>query len=138
MDARELSDAIRHFASGLTRRDALRGLLTGAGAIAATSLSPPEPARARRKKRCKPKQAGAFCETHKECCPQTTRRKCKVADNASNSDTTCCGVQGAACGGVNGDLDTISPHCCAGYRCSTADVPNGGPGLCEKPNDVPL
>lgn len=134
MDARNITTLARRFAAGLTRRDAIHSLLAGGGAVALVTMTAPANVDARRKKRCKPSKAGAFCSQDKECCPLTTRRKCDVADNASNSDTTCCGAEGAVCGGVNTDYDTISPHCCAGFRCSTDEIQNGVPGICQKAN----
>jgi hypothetical protein len=130
MDANGFDRVARRLATGITRRDAVRGLAAGAGAAAGLLLAEPGAEAGKRKKRCK--KAGAFCSAHSQCCPKKTRRKCKVASNAGNSDTTCCGVTGAVCGGADDNLDAIKPHCCAGWRCSTGEIENGGRGVCQK------
>jgi hypothetical protein len=82
--------------------------------------------------------AGAFCETDKQCCPDKTKRICDVPENASNSDTKCCGGAGAVCGGVNDDGDQQAPFCCVGqagvrsFVCSENDPNNPGvQGTCH-------
>jgi hypothetical protein len=76
--------------------------------------------------------AGAFCDTDKQCCPDKTKRICDVPENASNSDTKCCGAAGAVCGGVNDDGDQQAPFCCVGqagvrsFVCSASDPNNPG------------
>jgi hypothetical protein len=71
--------------------------------------------------------AGSPCESDTQC-----RRTliCEVPQNASNSDTECCGATGATCGGVNDDGDFLEPYCCIGeagvraFVCSESDPSN--------------
>jgi hypothetical protein len=130
-----------------SRRGVLR-LLTGA-ALGATGLSlvaPDEGAAKRRKRRKSSKvgsggtgnghlPAGAFCKHDDQCAPEKTNRICEVAVNASNSDRTCCGAQGAVCGGYNEDLDAQAPYCCVGYECVVARGQTKG--VCQRlPEEV--
>lgn len=120
-----------------TRRGLLR-LLTGA-ALGATGLSllgtsGTDARRRRRRKGDKGGQghlpAGALCKRDEQCAPEKTNRICEVAVNAGNSDRTCCGAQGAICGGYNEDLDAQAPHCCVGYECVVA--PGQTKGVCKR------
>jgi hypothetical protein len=127
-----------------TRRGVLR-LLTGAALGAAgISLLGSEETGARRRKRRKGGKgtggtgsgggghlpAGAFCKHDEQCAPEKTNRICEVAVNASNSDRTCCGAQGAVCGGYNDDFDAQAPYCCVGYECVVGSGQTKG--VCQK------
>ncbi len=113
MDATKFDAVARRLASGLTRREAVRGL--AAGAVAAVAGGAGLELASAAKRRCK--KAGAFCSSSKECCPKETNRKCRVQRNAGNSDTTCCGVEGATCGGKDGNGDDKAPFCCVNHEC---------------------
>ncbi len=71
--------------------------------------------------------AGSPCESDTQC---RRRLICEVPQNASNSDTECCGASGATCGGVNDDGDFLEPYCCIGeagvrsFVCSERDPSN--------------
>ncbi len=114
MDATKFDAVARYLVSGLGRRQAVRGLVGGAVAVVAggTALGVTS---ARTRAKCK--KAGALCNRSKECCPKETDRLCKVARNASNSDTTCCGGKGAKCGGKDGNGDDKKPYCCQNLEC---------------------
>lgn len=123
-------------AAGLSAAQNRRGILQiiGAGALAVGGLGALalEESDARRKRRKSKKNkhkrnganqpqdavrclnAGDRCSFDDQCCASTTKRICDVALTASNSDKTCCGGEGAACGGVNADGDAIGPICCVG------------------------
>lgn len=76
-----------------------------------------------------PLPTGALCERDSQCNAQQNQI-CEVPQNASNSDTRCCGATGAVCGGVNEDGDFIGPLCCIGeagvrsFVCSQSDPNN--------------
>ena len=120
-----------------TRRIAVRSALGGvaASAIAAVGLKATSGDTAAKKKRkkkkckCKPLNADAPCSSNKQCCTNETNRACAVAENASNSDTTCCGALNGECGGINGDGDTVAPFCCANYVCNVTEP--GVKGTCQ-------
>lgn len=113
MDATKFDSVAKLLGNGLTRRATVRGLVAGAAATVAggTALQ----AVSAKKDRCL--KAGAFCNSSKQCCPKETNRKCRVQRNAGNSDTTCCGVEGAECGGKDGNGDDKKPFCCVNYEC---------------------
>jgi hypothetical protein len=78
--------------------------------------------------------SGAPCESDTQC---RNLLICEVPQNASNSDTECCGATGATCGGVNDDGDFLEPYCCIGeagvraFVCSESDPSNPFvPGTC--------
>ncbi len=78
--------------------------------------------------------AGSPCESDTQC---RSKLICEVPQNASNSDTECCGATGATCGGVNDDGDFLEPYCCIGaagvraFVCSASDPSNPFvPGTC--------
>lgn len=112
MDGKKFDAVARRLARGLTRRDALRGLIVGSAAAAAGGGAVPVAAA---EQRCK--RAGAPCTSTKQCCPKETNRLCKVQRNAGNSDETCCGGVGATCGGKNGVGDDRAPFCCVNHEC---------------------
>jgi len=113
MDGTRFDALTRRLASGLTRREALRGWVAGALAVAAGGIA--QDADAADRRRCK--RAGAPCTSNRQCCPKKTNRKCAVQRNAGNSDRTCCGAEGARCGGKNQDGDDIKPFCCVDFEC---------------------
>ena len=140
MDSKHFDRIATTLADTQTRRGLLR-LLTGAALGAAgVSLLGSEETGARRRKGRKGGSggqlpAGAFCKNDQQCAPEKTNRICEVAVNASNSDRTCCGGQGAVCGGYNDDFDAQAPFCCVGYECHVG--PGKTKGVCQKlPDDI--
>ncbi len=127
----------RTFASALTRRSALRGLVAGAIAAIGGGVLALDDADARKKggkrggkkndKRCL--TSGKRCSSDKQCCSKSGLI-CEVPTGGSNSDTYCCGGQGSVCGGANEDGDAVGPVCCVNFRCSTGDI--------DDPNFVPF
>lgn len=117
------------------RRSVFR--LFGAAVLSASGvgilLSDEGEARRRRKKKGKGKKrclkSGKTCQKNKQCCSKKNLI-CDVPQNASNSDTECCGASGAVCGGVNDDGDFLPPYCCIGeagnnaFVCSQSDPEN--------------
>jgi hypothetical protein len=80
--------------------------------------------------------SGALCQNDGQC-DSGQQQICEVPKNASNSNTRCCGVAGAVCGGVNEDGDALGPFCCIGeagvraFYCSQNDANNPNvPGTC--------
>jgi hypothetical protein len=118
-----------------TRRDALRSALTAVAAPATAAvglgaMTSESTAKKKKKKcKCKPLDADAPCSSNKQCCTNQTNRACAVAENASNSDTTCCGALNGECGGFDNEDNTVAPFCCANYECN-ATVP-GVKGTCQ-------
>ena len=137
MDTAKFDGIARLLGNGLTRREAVRGLVaTGVAVTAgASALDLVEAKRRKRRKNKKGKgrgkvlAAGEFCQTDAQCGPEKTHRICDVALNASNSDETCCGATGATCGAPNGDGDDTYPYCCYGYYCYY--VPGEETGHCQ-------
>lgn len=135
MDSTKFDAVARRMASGLSRREALRGLAAGAvvAAAGAVGLGVVSADAKKKPKRCK--KAGARCTSNKQCCTGKTKRICEVPTGGSNSDTFCTGGTGAKCGGANEDGDAVGPVCSVNHRCSTGDiddpdfVPNT-PGVC--------
>ncbi len=137
MDSQRFDRIASTFAETRTRRGALQ--LLGAAMLAVGGLNllgtDEGEAKRRRKKKGKGKgkgkdrcfSAGAPCSSDAQCCTDTTKRICEVASNAGNSDTTCCGGLGAACGGLNEDGDALAPFCCADFACSSDTA---SPGQC--------
>ena len=127
MDMTKFDSVARLFGSGMTRREALRGLVAGAAALTAGgALLQVEDASAKRHRKkgkkgsqqsdSKRRQPGAFCDTSSQC--QTDRGYiCEVAVNAGNSDKTCSGGQGAFCGPKTEDEDDTAPFCAVGHAC---------------------
>ena len=154
MDSTTFDGLTRNLGSTLTRRSALRGLVASAAAVVAGGalLQGEDASAKRRRKKSKklgqtPTQdpsggqtpflpSGALCQSDSQCDAQQ-KQICEVPQNASNSDTHCCGAAGAVCGGVNEDGDAIGPLCCIGeagvraFVCSQSDpnTPNV-PGTC--------
>jgi hypothetical protein len=136
MDSVKFDGVARLVSRGQTRRETVRGLLAGAvalgAAVAGLDQASAKPRRRPRRQVCK--RAGAFCQSNKQCCPGKTKRICAVSSQAGNSDKTCCGGQGAVCGGANVDGDALKPHCCAGFVCSST---TSARGICQRvPEDV--
>jgi hypothetical protein len=140
MDTMKFDTVARLFGSGMTRREALRGLFAGAAlATAGGALLHAEDASAKRRKKGKQGTtgrtgsflpSGTLCQSDSQCNFQQDHQICEVPQNASNSDHRCCGAQGAVCGGVNEDGDFIGPLCCIGeagvrsFVCSQSDPNN--------------
>ena len=131
MDDTQFDTLTRLMGRGRSRRGLLGLALGGAVAgIAAVAPGVSSVVAKRKKKKTRCKKAGAACGSDKQCCPSKTKRICDVPFNASNSDTACCGGQGAACGGVNEDGDALPPFCCVGeagvreFVCSQSDPGN--------------
>jgi hypothetical protein len=128
MESTTFDAVTRLLANGLNRRALVRRLAAG-GTTAATAgvlLGAVDEAAAKKnkkkdkkKKRCL--RSGKPCKTNKQCCPDKTDNICDVPTGGSNSDTFCCGGEGAKCGGANEDGDAVGPKCCANNRCSTGD-----------------
>ncbi|MCC6314671.1 MAG: hypothetical protein IT337_11750 [Thermomicrobiales bacterium] len=144
MDSERFDRIATNLGQPQNRRGVLRVIgaaLLGAGGLTLLAERDGEAKRKKHKKhrrhhnkdRCL--KAGAFCRTDDQCCPDKTNRICEVAFNASNSDTTCCGGEGAICGAPNEDGDLTAPFCCAGYDCLVD--PGANSGVCRKlPDEV--
>ena len=152
MDTTTFDGIARTVSGRMSRRSALRGLFAGATAlVAGGALLQAEDASAKRRRKKKSKKnqnqnqntgqtpflpSGARCQSDGQCDAQQ-QQICEVPQNASNSDTHCCGAAGAVCGGVNEDGDAQGPFCCIGeagvraFICSQndANTPNV-PGTC--------
>ncbi len=142
------SQRFDRIASTFARSNSRRGVLTllgaaalGAGGLAVLAADEGEARRKNKKNKGKGKgsrcfKSGQRCTTDKQCCGNDDLI-CDVPQNAGNSDTACCGAQGAVCGGVNADGDFLAPFCCIGeagvraFVCSAND-PNtpGVRGAC--------
>lgn len=135
MDRQHFDTLAASFAQTQSRRHTFR--LLGAALVGTSGLGllVHEDSRARRRKkggktatRCL--KSGDLCDTDKQCCGNN--QICEVPTNASNSDTRCCGAEGAVCGGVNDDGDAQPPFCCIGeagrrsFVCSENDANNPG------------
>ena len=115
MDTFKFDAVARLFGGGMTRREALRGLVAGAAAVTAGGvLLSTEDASARRRRRRKGKKnqkndrglpEGSPCEKDGQC-RSSQKLICEIPFGAGNSDKACCRGQGATCGP---DL-----HCCTG------------------------
>jgi hypothetical protein len=139
MDGSAFDRLVRHIGEDGSRRDLLKSAIAasvaGLGVASVLSTEDAEAkkgGRKRRRRRCKPKPAGSPCVTDKDCCTKKTHRICAVALNASNSDLTCCGGQGAPCGGDDSNLDDLPPICCTGFKCSTDEQGTSTPGTCQQ------
>jgi hypothetical protein len=137
VDSQHFDQFATTFSQPETRRSAFR--LLGAAAVGAlgVTLLGANGSDARRRKhkkhgkgsvRCL--KSGDLCDSDKQCCQDGLI--CEVPQNASNSDTRCCGAEGATCGGVNEDGDAQPPFCCIGeagvrsFICSENDPSNPG------------
>lgn len=141
METTTVDATTKALGSAASRRSVLRGLAAGffAAAGGAAVLQNADARKSKGSERCL--RPGTFCSSNKQCCPDTTGYVCAVAANASNSDTTCCGGEGAVCGGANRDGDAVGPVCCARFRCSTGDpdAPGFKPfrkGVCVRARDM--
>src|SRR5262245_14239666 len=123
MDSTTFDGITRTLSSSTTRRSALHGFFAAAAAaIAGGALLSADDASARRRHRKNRRGGGQTgtllpgerCEHSSQCLSDYI---CKVAVNASNSDRTCCGAQGAGCGAKNDDGDFTAPFCCVGFAC---------------------
>ena len=122
MDSTRFDSVARLFSSGMTRREALRGLIAGAAAVTAGGvLLQAEDASAKKRRRKKSRKGqtatlapGSRCQTSSQC---TAGYICEVPVNGSNSDRYCSGGPGAICGAPNGDGDDTAPFCAVGHRC---------------------
>ena len=133
MDHRQFDRLAAALTQAPTRRSILRRLgLAAAAPLGIAVLGIADDAahgkkrRKNKKKRCL--RSGALCAADKQCCGGGLI--CEVPQNASNSDTRCCGGQGATCGGVNEEGDFLEPFCCVGeagersFVCSANDPNN--------------
>ncbi len=139
MDTTRFDAVTRLFGSGMTRREALRGLIAGAAVASASGLVlHAEDASARRRRKKKNRKGnnqdgdgqnlppGARCQRDSQC---RNDYICDVPVNGSNSDEYCCGAQGAGCGAENEDGDDTAPYCCVGHEC--VYHPGNGSWTCE-------
>jgi hypothetical protein len=115
MDATKFDVLARRLVSGLTRRDTVRGLVAGAGALAIGGALK----QAASAKRCR--KAGDPCDKNGECCPKDTGRICKQPNPPSGSKV-CCSTRGEKCGGER-PSGPKQPQCCFPLECSNK---NGG------------
>ncbi len=145
MDTTRFDSVARLFGSGMTRREALRGLVAGAAALTAGGalLQTEDAAAKRRRKKGKKGKKGSTQAPGDQ--PQTGQPEsgqpqtgqpllapgtrcesttqctagyiCEVPVNGSNSDRYCSGGPGAICGAPNGDGDDTAPFCAVGHRC---------------------
>jgi hypothetical protein len=125
MENTRFENMARTLGRGLTRRAAVRELMTGAAAVIAGGvvLTHDADAKRRRKKGRKSKKQtqrflapGEFCSSNSQC-NGGKGYICAVASNAGNSDKTCSGGTGAVCGAPNADGDATAPFCAAGFQC---------------------
>lgn len=114
MDATKFDAVARRLASGLTRRDAARGLVAGAVA-AVVGGAGREAVEARRHRRCL--RAGEQCDRSGQCCPKKTGRICRQPNPPSGSEV-CCSPKGEPCGGENQN-GPVKPQCCQNFECSS-------------------
>jgi hypothetical protein len=144
MDGSRFDTLVRLVTAEGSRRRLLKASLVPAVAgIGAVSLLGIEDGEAKKKKK-KCKKSGKPCSKNKQCCPGKTNRICDVPQNASNSDTKCCGAEGAKCGGVDDEENFLPPFCCIGeagvnaFICSERDPNNPNtPGTCEPAPEEP-
>lgn len=147
MDGEKFDAIARLLGTGLSRRRAVHGVVAGAAAAAVGSVASfalgGAAVEAGKKKKKKDKKrclkTGKRCSSNKQCCKKSDLI-CDVPTGGSNSDTYCCGGQGATCGGANEDGDAVGAKCCVNFRCSTGDIddPNFEPfqkGTCLRDND---
>ena len=130
MDATKFDAVARRLASGLSRREALRGLAAGAiaalgGGAALRSAAAQDGDLARQ--RCL--RNDDLCNRTRQCCQDKGKRLCRQVQDASNSDTFCCSPEGEECAGRKGDGSLAYPRCCLGLKCSSN---NRQPGKCRK------
>jgi hypothetical protein len=117
----------------VSRRGLLKSALVPALAgLGITSFLVADEAGAKKKKKKRCKKAGSPCTSNKQCCPSKTNRICEVPVNGGNSDTVCCGGEGAKCGGNNEDGDDLAPFCCVGFECNSDTE---SPGICVRVPD---
>ncbi|MBW3634109.1 MAG: hypothetical protein KY456_13880 [Chloroflexi bacterium] len=103
MDTTKFDSVTRLFGSGMTRREALRGLVAGAAVLTAGSaLLQAEDASARRRRR-KSRKNG----------------KQNQNQNPNGHQDSTCGVHGDGCGALDADTGEFTPpYCCHGYACT--------------------
>ncbi len=114
MDALRFDAMVRRLGSGLTRRQALRGLAAGAVAVTAGGAALADVSAAKKKNRCL--RAGKQCDKSTECCPKDTGRVCKQPNPPSGSKV-CCSTRGERCGGERAS-GPKEPRCCFPLECS--------------------
>ena len=117
MEATKFDAVARRLASGLSRREAVRGLAAGAVAAVAGAIGLEEASAAKR--RCL--KAGQQCNSNRQCCPKKTGRICDQPNPPSGSEV-CCSPKGEPCGGENAN-GPVKPQCCQNFTCSSK---NGG------------
>lgn len=126
----EFTRMIQVATADITRRGLLKSTvapaLAGLGLTAFLAADDAEGRRRKKGKKKRCKKAGKSCTKDKQCCTKKGLI-CEVPVNGSNSDTYCCGGDGAKCGGNNEDGDDLSPFCCNGFRCNSDTE---SPGTC--------
>jgi hypothetical protein len=137
MDSQRFDKIASTVAQVQTRRSAFRVFGAAAAGALGISILATDDSDARRRRKGKKRKgkgkgrclkSGELCQNDNQCCGNN--QICEVPQNASNSDTECCGAQGATCGGVNEDGDFLEPYCCIGeagvrsFVCSESDPSN--------------
>jgi hypothetical protein len=142
MDGLTFDTLVRKVTTAASRRSVLKSALVpafaGLGVASRAGVDEADAKKKRKKKKCKPKASGAPCSKDKQCCTKKTKRICDVPTGAGNSDTVCCGGNGAKCGGVDDEGNALEPFCCIGeagvrsFVCSENDESNPNvPGVCQ-------
>ena len=155
MDGTAFDRLVRHVTVNASRRGLLTSTFaaTFAGVGAASLLGSEEAAAKSCQKKCKKKEnkdarkkckkkckqqdqndlgqksSGELCDNTSECADPNTI--CALPLNAGNSDTKCCGVSGATCGGDDSNFDDLPPFCCQGFKCSTDGLGTSTSGACQ-------
>lgn len=104
MDTIKFDSVARRFGRGMTRREALRGLVAGAVAVTAggTVLSVEDASAKRRRRRKNRKQ-----------------NQNQNQDQNQHQDQDHCGRHGDGCGALDADTGEFTPpYCCHGYECT--------------------
>lgn len=116
MDDSTLDLVTRRIGAARTRRAAIAAALAAAAGGIGLPLLRGGDAEAKKKKKKRCLKSGKPCKSKKQCCSKQ-KLLCDVPVNGSNSDTFCCGGQGATCGPKNADEDDTKPFCCVNFQC---------------------
>ena len=106
MDTTRFDTIARHFGSGMTRREALRGLAASVAAVT----------------------AGGVLMQAEDAAAKRRRRKNKHHNRKASHDY--CGRHGDGCGAYDTDTGAFTaPYCCHGYQC--VYDPGNGSWTCQ-------